>query len=957
MKVVNRSFSHLFVFLIALIALPRAAFLQTTHSFRDGNPRFVRIDRLQPLRNVRVDSTIGLLSQRIVSAEAPGFSATISGIDSDFVYLNNPVIQTAEDIDDFPAEDIYMITDAAGRKVFAVRRTDQFKVFEFNTLQAGSVNFKPVDVFLYSEGGSPRLLITDQDNHRVMRVNYVNQQILWQYGSTEGNGFNQLSRPSDAVRLPDSARVLICDSGNNRVLIVDEATRQTVWTNAGVALNNPVDVEYKADENAVLVTDQSNHRVILIRRSDNQIVFQFGETGVAGSGNSRLNAPKDADILADGTFLICDTGNRRLLQVDRQGQIVYSFHRQLNGLFDADRLPDNRTLAIFNNLPNILAYESQEYVSVPFDLARETDFDSLYFQGSTIPSVTSIRLQLRASTIFADLASAPWRGPGGDSTTFYTNPASLVNAVHDGSRFYQYKASLITNDVLRTPVLAQVRLVGSFFETDSTGIVTSQIVADSSEFIITNWATLSFNTILPVNPALRNQIELNIRLLDGVTGEALHTVTASNAAPQNLFSLNTIPALRQKQSLRLQAVFNTNSSSATPILDDVELAWEFAPSTASTIALADSNGLTTTFYRAGERSNRRGAVFVILDDPNLQDVQDTVNVQITTPLSREVKTANLVKDPTGIYKLPTGLPIRIVSDFALANNDTVEARDRDTLTVTYRDPTDPTDVSISRALVLRNVPGVLEIINAQGAPLDTASVGTAVLFLRLSNEFDRDFSAARDTVRVTLRNNVTSDVEEVQLLEVQNASNSNFTTGKFLSVVGMPVVRAGTSVPNNGQLESLPGNQIGAEFRDLDNTIVQDVLNLFPEGPGDLDNPDNLAFDFRIAPNPFRVASDPNLKLRVYAFAGDVELRKIEIYNMAGDRLRTLDAGIVALDRGALVRVNSFATSLGWWDLRAEDGSVAPSGTYFAKIFLRYTSQADAQTSESTTLRKFIILQ
>jgi len=799
-----------------------------------------------------------------------------------------------------------------------------------------------------------RLLITDQDNHRVMRVDYETQAIVWQYGGVEGSGFNQLSRPSDAVRLADSARVLICDTGNNRVIIVDENTKNIVWSNGTISLNNPADVEYKADENAVLITDQSNHRVILVRRADNVILFQFGQTGVSGTGNL-LNSPKDADVLPDGTFLICDTGNQRLIQINRAGQIVYSFHRPLNLLADADRLSDNRTLAFFDNLPRLLAYKNEEYISKQFDLGREVDFDSLYWQGQTAAVVTSISFQLRSANILADLVNAPWRGPGGDSTTFYASLASAINAAHDGSRFYQYKASLTTTDVLRTPVLNQVQVVGSFFDINTTGTATSRIIADSSQFIITNWSTLRFNTILPVNPSLRNQIQLDVSLLDAATGQVLHTVRASTAATQNAFALDNVLALRQKQALRIKSFYKTNSSSATPILDDVELTWEFAQSTKSSIALLDAqfpNGKQVKFYRADDKSSSRGAIFVVLDDPNLQDVQDTVNVKISTLLSRDVKTANLVKDPTGFYILPTGLSIRAVNDFGLAEDDTIQARDRDTLSVTYRDPTDRTDVSVFKAIVIRNVStGKLEIVNAQRAPLDSASVDAAVLFLLLTGEVDRDLSPATDTVRATFRNNVTGDVENVLLVEEGNR------TGQFFITTGVPVVRSDISVSNNGQLESRPGNQIGAEYRDLDNTIFQDVLRLFPEGPDTLENPDNLAFDFRFAPNPFRVGRDPNFKLRAYAFTGDVELRKIEIYNLAGERVRALEGGIVGLDRGTFVRVNSSATSQIWWDLRGEDGSLAPSGTYFAKIFLRYTSLADAQTSERTMLRKFIILQ
>lgn len=938
---------------VLTFAVPFSAAAQSRHSWQDGAPQFLRIASAQ---NVRIDSTVGLMPIQISSEEPAGFAITLSGID--WVYQNNPAVLSVEDFDYLPQDNVYLITDGAGRKVIAIR-PDQYKVWEFGAAQSGSPNFKPVDAFSYREGGNLRILVTDQDNHRVLAVDFVTQLSVWQYGGTEGSGFDQLSRPADAVRLSDSARVLICDSGNNRVIMVDEASKNIVWSSAGIELSNPVDVEYSGSEKAVLITDQNNHRVILVSRETNSVVWQFGVTGVAGSGATGLKSPADADLLADGSVLICDTGNKRLIQVNRQGEIVWSFHRALNNLVDADRLSDKRTLAVFDNLPQRLAYKNEDFISSVRDFGRPVNFDSLYWQGQVTAGVTAIRLQLRSANVLGDLGMAPWLGPGGEGT-YYTETASAMNAVHDGSRFLQYIATLETLDVLQAPVLTQARVAGRYFQVGTPGIVTSEAITDSPQVIITNWSSLILNTVLPSNPVLRSQMQLDVRLLDASSGAVLHVVTASNATTANLFDLKTIASLRQKQALRLEAVFNTNNSSVTPRLNDWSLSWEYSPSTKSALSFVDSAASRSSYYRASaasENPSLRGAVFVVLDDPNLRDVQSTVNVTIVARRSGDVQTATLVKRPTGIYTMDTGLPI-VVSTFVGRENNLLEASDRDSLLARYTDPTDPTDTSTATAVVIRNVTGALRIENEQGVAIDTASVG-ATLFLRLTGELDRNITPAQDSVRASFFNNITDDVEDVWLVELRNGNgnDNDFSTGEFVTAVGMPVVRSATSVDNDGRLQALPGHQIGARYKDLDNTTLEAALPLFSEPDTTVLPPSNLAFDFLIAPNPYRLGRDQRLGLRALAYSGAVELRLIEIYNVAGDRVRAIDASEVRFDRGAVVPRGAYATSRNWWNLRTNDGELVASGTYWAKISVRFTSEAEGKTTEVSMLRKFIILQ
>lgn len=961
MKVVDSSFSRAMIALVftAIFAhSPLAA--QQTHSFRDGTPLFTRVAASQ---SVRVDSTISLLPTAIARQEPAGFDTTISGIDPGFSMVANPLLG-ASDIDSVAQSPFYLVTVPPDRKIVAVSTSGAILSFEFNAARAGSPTFSPLDCFNYREGVLLRLLITDQGDHRVILVDFETQAIVWQYGGTQGSGPNQLSRPSDAVRLPDSSRVLICDSGNNRVIIVNQDTKAIVWSSNGVALNNPVDVEYSAAENAVLITDQNNHQVILVRRSDNQILFRFGEQGVSGT-DLRLNSPSDADLLPDGTILISDTGNNRLIQVNRQGQIVYTFHRQLPRIVDADRLANNRTLAIFDRtngvqlslLPQIIAYVNEDVISRQFDFGRKVDFDSLFWEGQVVDGVTSIRFQLRSSPDQANLASAPWLGPTGPGD-FYTARASRISPAHDGSQYFQYRVFLGSNDVLRTPTLTQFRIAARYYDETVTGTVSSDAIADSVHNIITGWTSMRVKAIRPENPNFQlTDVSLEVRLVDPNNGALLFSGQA-NPSDTTIFNLATEARLRQKQTVRFESTLKTFNGSVAPILDEYQLNWNFTRSTKGTISFVDSLRNPSTFYRAANASqnpSRVGAVFVRLDDVNLLDVQNTINVQISSRLSNDVQTVTLEKQDIGFYLLRNGLPI-VVTDFVGTENGLIEVRDRDTLVVSYTDPTDATDTSVARAQVIANVLGVLSITNAQGVAVDTASIG-ATLFLRLTGELDRNLSSARDTVIAEFFNNLTQDVQEVTMLETKNANDNNFTTGDFFSPAGVPIVRGGTSVASDGRLQAVGGNEIGARFIDFDNSILQDALRLFPDPADTIPNPRNLAYEFQFGPNPYRVGRSQNFRVRGIAFTGSIELLKIEIYNLAGDRVRTLQANEVGLDRGGFVpRGASSSSRANWWDLRTESGESIASGTYFAKFHVRLTTE-NAQTTNSSILRKFVIIQ
>jgi hypothetical protein len=111
----------------------------------------------------------------------------------------------------------------------------------------------------------------------------------------------------------------------------------------------------------VLITDQANERVIEVTRHK-KIVWQYGTTGVSGSGADQLNNPNSAELLKNGHILIADESNNRVIEVDRGKNIVWQYPtttgQSLNGAAFASRLSNGNTLITDSGNNRIIEIDS-----------------------------------------------------------------------------------------------------------------------------------------------------------------------------------------------------------------------------------------------------------------------------------------------------------------------------------------------------------------------------------------------------------------------------------------------------------------------------------------------------------------------------------------------------------------------------------------------------------------------
>jgi hypothetical protein len=247
-----------------------------------------------------------------------------------------------------------------------------------------------------SHFNSPQnILIADQFNNRVIEVDRRGN-IVWHFGLGPNDfspasiiGVNDAQRvgeltlmagtgtPGGQPEAPNCTNVSGCP--DNRVLLVDRHGN-IVWQYGqfGVAgsdpdqLNVPVQNTWLPNRH-VLITDQANERIIEVDVATKQIVWQYGTTGVTGNGDNQLNNPNCAELLANGHILICDENNNRAIEVKRKlplgGDIVWQYgsgdpnvNDPVSGVAFASRLENGHTLITDSNHSRIVEIDGHNNV-------------------------------------------------------------------------------------------------------------------------------------------------------------------------------------------------------------------------------------------------------------------------------------------------------------------------------------------------------------------------------------------------------------------------------------------------------------------------------------------------------------------------------------------------------------------------------------------------------------------
>jgi hypothetical protein len=272
------------------------------------------------------------------------------------------------------------------------------------------------------------ILVADQFNNRVIEVDR-HGNIVWQFGLGPADfspasiiGVNDAQRvgaltlmtgtgtPGGQPEAPDCTNPSGCP--DNRVLLVDRGGN-IVWQYGqfGVAgsgpdqLNVPVQNTWLPNRH-VLITDQANERIIDVDVATKGIVWQYGTTGVSGNGPEQLNNPNCAELLENGHILICDENNNRAIEVTRAGQIVWQYGSgdpnigdPVSGVAFASRLESGHTLITDSNHARIVEIDQDKNVVWEYFTCTDPNCNQ---RGGTGPLPTrAVRLR-NSHTLISD---------------------------------------------------------------------------------------------------------------------------------------------------------------------------------------------------------------------------------------------------------------------------------------------------------------------------------------------------------------------------------------------------------------------------------------------------------------------------------------------------------------------------------------------------------------------------
>ena len=180
-----------------------------------------------------------------------------------------------------------------------------------------------------------RLLVADIARDRVFIVNTTTELVEWQWDARsefdiDGGG----PYPEDWTHLNDveyveldgRATVMVSLRNQDQVVFVDlERGLREAWTLGSdgdhdtlYEQHNPDYIPPERGGPALLVADSENRRVVEYQREDGRWTESWTWT------DERLQWPRDADRLPNGHTLITDSNGDRVLEVDRDGEVVWT---------------------------------------------------------------------------------------------------------------------------------------------------------------------------------------------------------------------------------------------------------------------------------------------------------------------------------------------------------------------------------------------------------------------------------------------------------------------------------------------------------------------------------------------------------------------------------------------------------------------------------------------------------
>ncbi|MGE3726835.1 MAG: cyclic nucleotide-binding domain-containing protein [Candidatus Sericytochromatia bacterium] len=193
-------------------------------------------------------------------------------------------------------------------------------------------------------------LLADPERRRLLFVNCrEGHRVVWEVDAEQWSA----EAPLSPICL-ENHHLLMVDQQQNRVF---ETTLwgKTMWefktdTSERHQLLGPrrVALHHRAQDVYLLIADTGNHRILMVDRH-HRIHWQYGVKGEPGSAEGFLNAPTDVQLTSEGHVLIADRGNHRVIEVNPDNSLITWQSPEELGLSlptFAEKLPNHNLLVV-----------------------------------------------------------------------------------------------------------------------------------------------------------------------------------------------------------------------------------------------------------------------------------------------------------------------------------------------------------------------------------------------------------------------------------------------------------------------------------------------------------------------------------------------------------------------------------------------------------------------------------
>lgn len=161
-------------------------------------------------------------------------------------------------------------------------------------------------------------------------------EVVWQINLNTEAVSSRLLPQQEILLCTQAGEVMICDLFGN-----------LLWR-CELPLKQPVFVDATRDGQQILIADAGRHQVLIVNRQQ-ETIWSYGQADQPGRDNGLLRQPSCLRLTAEGTVLIADSGNHRVLEVSQlSGQVRHRLaeKQQLEQPVWCERLPEGETLIV-----------------------------------------------------------------------------------------------------------------------------------------------------------------------------------------------------------------------------------------------------------------------------------------------------------------------------------------------------------------------------------------------------------------------------------------------------------------------------------------------------------------------------------------------------------------------------------------------------------------------------------